>query len=123
MPRNSLFAAIALLALGACATQETQTAGGPPEGRDCFPNNAITGYNIIDEHNVSVRASGRTYIFTTNWNARDLDWSEQIAIRSTTNWICTGNGLGVDVIGGQPPRTYPIASIARAPETPQPSGS
>jgi len=106
------------LALGACAqTGETPTASASPDGRDCFSADNISGYNVIDDHTVSVSVgASRHYLLRTNWNARDLDWTNAIAIRSTANWICTGNGLGVQVIGGEPRRTYPIVEITRAPE-------
>lgn len=115
-------AAAAFALLGACASQGEQTASAPAD-RDCFRADDIFGYGIVDDHSVDVRVGTRHYIFTTTWNARDLDWSQQLAIRSTTNWICTGNALGVEIIGGQPPRTYPIQSIARAPEAPEAVGS
>jgi hypothetical protein len=121
MLRTTLLAA-ACLALTACATQETQTAGAT-SGRDCFRNDDIFGYTIVDDHNVSVRAGARDYILTTTWNARDLDWSQAIALRSTQGWICTGNGLGVEIIGGRPPRRYPVSSITRAPEPAPATGS
>jgi hypothetical protein len=116
---GTLFAT--LLTLGACATPADSAT--PPSGRDCFASRSILGYSIIDEHNVTVHVgASRDYILTTNWNARNLDWGEVIALRSPTGWICTGNGLGVDVTGGRPPQTYPITGIARAPE-PAPHGS
>ena len=116
---GSLFSV--LLALGACATP---TAGAtPPSGRDCFAQSSVLGYSLIDQHNVKVHVgASRDYILTTNWNAYDLNWRETIALRSPTGWICTGNGLGVDVTGGSPVRTYPITGITRAPE-PAPQGS
>ncbi|MBL8531125.1 MAG: hypothetical protein JNK94_05270 [Hyphomonadaceae bacterium] len=123
MLRNTLLAA-ALIALSACASTETSGASqAAPADRDCFRNADIFSYGVIDNYNVRVRARGHDYIFTTNWNARDLDWTQAIAVRSVTGWICTGNGLGVEIIGGEPRRTYPIVSIARAPEEPAPTGS
>lgn len=123
--RTLLLAAAAAVTLAACSTTtETTTASNAaPANRDCFRNEDIFGYGIVDDHTVSVRAGSRRYLLTTNWNARDLDWTQSIAIRSTTSWICTGNGLGVEVIGGEPVRSYPINSITRAPEEPVPSGS
>ncbi|MBS0386317.1 MAG: hypothetical protein JSS00_13330 [Proteobacteria bacterium] len=122
MLRWSLFGSLfaVLLTLGACATPASET---PPSGRDCFASRSILGYSIIDEHSVKVHVgASRDYIFSTTWNARDLNWSEAIVLRSTTGWICTGNGLGVEVTGGRPRRTYPITNIERAPE-PAPQGS
>lgn len=125
MLRPILYAAAAL-ALAACASTPAdsgpQTAENAP-GQDCFRNDDIFGYGVIDEHSIDVRARGRHYIFSTNWNARDLDWTQAIAIRSTTGWICTGNGLGVEIIGGDPQRRYPVSSITRRPDEPEATGS
>jgi hypothetical protein len=105
-----------LWTLAACASTDTdgqQSASSV----DCFRSEQVSGYSVIDDHNVglSVGAS-RQYVLTTAWNARDLDWTHAIAIRSATGRICTGNGLGVELIGGDPQRTYPVSQIARAPD-------
>lgn len=105
-----------LWTLAACAS----TGDGSQQSAsslDCFRSEQVSGYSVIDDHNVglSVGAS-RQYVLTTSWNARDLDWTHAIAIRSATGRICTGNGLGVSLIGGDPQRTYPVSQIARAPD-------
>src|SRR5215813_3868416 len=102
---KALIAAPLLIALAACVTQP---AAAP--GRDCFTARSIQGYSIIDDHHVQVSITpGRAYILGTTWNARDLDWGQRIALRSRpSDWICTGNGVGVDVIGGEPRKRYPI---------------
>jgi len=124
MLRNTLLAAAALAALAACASSENgASSAAAPEGRDCFRNADIFGYSVLDNNNIAVDVGSRDYIFTTAWNARDLDWTQSIAVRSDTGWICTGNGLGVEIIGGTPPRRYNIVSIVRAPEEPEPTGS
>jgi len=119
MIRN-VFLALSALALAGCATQSDGTASD----RDCFSADAISGYSIIDNHNVEVRVGANNrYTFTTSWNARDLDWSQSIAIRSGgSSFICTGNGLGVEIRGGDPVRTYPITGITRVPD-PAPQAS
>lgn len=106
---------IASLALAACATEPGgQTATST---NDCFRQEDVNGFNVVDNNHVGLRVgANRHYLLTTMWNANDLDWTEAIAIRSATGRICTGNGLGVDLIGGEPRRTYPIVSIERAPE-------
>lgn len=111
--RTSFLALATALALSACAT-ESVTANNA--ARDCFFASTISGYNVIDNNTVEVRAGSDRYRLTTLFNARDLDWTQNIAIRSTTGSICTGNGNGVEIIGGEPRRTYPVSSIARAPE-------
>ncbi|GAM98457.1 hypothetical protein U91I_02090 [alpha proteobacterium U9-1i] len=117
---RTLLAACAALALSACATAEQTTAAAPGE-RDCFAADSINGYTIVDDHNVNVRVgASRVYTLTLDWNARDLDWSQAIAIRAPTSFICTGNGLGVRIVGGDPVRDYYVRSISRA-ATPSPT--
>lgn len=117
------FLAAAALALSACATQPASDA--PPPDRDCFNADMVNGYSYLDEQHIAVNVgANRRYVLTTMFNARDLDWTHAIALRSSTNWICTGRGLGVEIIGGDPTRRYPITSIERAPdETPVVEGS
>ena len=116
MVRYTLIAAT--LALTACATpQDNAASNTPPGGRDCFNSDTVSGYSYIDSQHVGIRVgASRTYILTTMFNARDLDWTQAIALRSSSGWVCTGNGLGVEVIGGDPRRHYPITEIARAPD-------
>lgn len=84
---------------------------------DCFRSEQVNGYGVIDNNHIRLSVgANRDYVLTTMWNARDLDWTHAIAIRSATGRICTGNGLGVELIGGDPQRTYPISEIARAPD-------
>ena len=118
---RTLLITSALLALAACSTTAagTATASAAPSGRDCFHARDINGYGVIDDHHVRLTiGASRKYILTTNWDARDLDWSQRIAVRSPTDWICTGNGLGVEVIGGQPVQHYPISDVSREPPPP-----
>lgn len=124
MLRTGFLAAAAALVLSACATNETAQTE-PSAGQDCFRADMVSGYTYVDENHVLVRVgASRRYTLTTMFNAHDLDWTEAIAIRSTTNWICTGNGLGVEIIGGRPSRTYPISGVERAPdEAPPAQGS
>lgn len=106
------------LLLSACATDPAATSTAASADRDCFRSSQVNGYSVIDDHNVRIGVgASRDYILSTTWNARDLDWTHSIGIRSGTDWICTGNGLGVEIIGGEPRRTYPVTSITRAPET------
>jgi hypothetical protein len=123
--RRTVLALAAAAALSACATPPADQAAAPAEGRDCFNASNASGFSYIDENHILVRVgASRRYILTTMFNARDLDWTQAIGLRSTTNWICTGNGLGVEVIGGTMHRRYPVTSIERAPEeTPPAQGS
>ncbi len=114
MVRYTLFAAA--LALAACATpQDSASNSASPAGRDCFNSNSVSGYSYIDNQHVGINVgANRRYVLTTMFNARDLDWTQAIALRSSNGWVCTGNGVGVEVIGGDPRRTYPITAITRA---------
>lgn len=105
-----------LWTLAACASNGAENQQNA-SSLDCFRSEQVSGYNVIDDHNVGLSiGASRRYVLTTSWNARDLDWSQAIAIRSSTGRICTGNGLGVQLIGGYPQRTYPVSQIARAPD-------
>lgn len=116
-PTKIVMAACAALALSACATTEQAASSEPRADRDCFSASAINGYTVVDDHNVNVRVgASRNYNFNLDWNARDLDWSNSIAIRSQTNFICTGTGLGIRIIGGEPRRDYYVREITRAPD-------
>ena len=114
MLRIGILASAALI-LSACATSEAQTASAGD--RDCFRSAQVRGFNVIDRSTVQISVgASRHYLLTTNWPTTNLDFSQRIAIRSSTGYVCTGNGLGVEIVGGEPQQTYPIQSIARAPE-------
>lgn len=110
-----LTALVSVLSASACASSEN--AGAAPSGRDCFRNDDVNGFSVLDEHTVQVSVTAnRAYLLDIAQNVRELDWSQQIALRSNDGWICTGNGVGVEVIGGQlGPRHYLVRSITPAP--------
>ena len=121
MKRVKVLPALALLTAVASAGCMTAPA---PDGRECFLNRNINGFTVLDDHTVRVNVgASRRYDFATDWNVRDLNWSERIAVRSTSGWICVGDGLGVDVIAGMPPRTYPVRTVTAVapPAEPQPA--
>ena len=75
-------ALICLWTLAACASTDAAD-GQSASTRDCFNSDQVSGYGVIDNHNVSVTiGASRRYVLTTTWNARDLDWTRAIAIRS-----------------------------------------
>ncbi len=108
--RNAFLAALVML--GACAsTPAPQTAE-----RDCFRTLDVRSYGVLDDRRVRVHISPqREYILTINQNVQNLDWNHAISIRSMTSFICVGNGLGVQVMGGDPPLSYSVVNIERAP--------
>lgn len=120
---RALIAAAAVLALGACAsTANTETASND-SARDCFRAGDVSRYGIEDEHRIRATVnSSREYFLTIRQRTNQLDWANAITLRAPTSFICTGNGLGVQVIGGNPEQTYYVERIERAPQT-APAGS
>lgn len=117
---TAIFCLWTLAACASTAPASEQTTSS----QDCFRSEQVSGYSYVDNHHISLRVgANRSYVLTTMWNARDLDWSHAIAIRSATGRICTGSGLGVDLIGGDPQRTYAVSEIIRAPEDQPVEGS
>ena len=106
------------LALAACASTETGDTAAAPEGRDCFNADNVSGYTYIDNQHVGISVgANRKYILTTMFNARDLDWTQAIALRSTSSWVCTGNGLDLQLhTRGPLHQTFAITNVARAPK-------
>lgn len=122
MLRTFLLAAAAL-ALSACASTTETADGAPAERRDCFRALDVSGYGVIDAHTIRVTVSpAREYALTVNQNTRDIDWTHAISIRSATSFICTGNGAGVSILGGDPPIPAQVTRIERLPPT-APAGS
>lgn len=122
MLRTAILAATAALALGACTTAQTANAGGA-ETRDCFRALDIGGYGVLDDHRIRVHISPqREYILSIGQDVQNLDWTHAISIRSVTSFICVGNGLGVQLMGGDPAFPYPVTRIERAPQA-APQGS
>ena len=122
MLRSSILAAIAAVALGACASAQT-AADSAPESRDCFRPLDVRGYGVVDDHTIRVHVSPtREYYLSINALTRDLDWTHAISIRSTMSFVCVGNGAGVHLMGGDPPFPYQVTRIERAPSD-APTGS
>jgi len=105
------------LALGACASANSETASGSPGGsRDCFRSLDVRGYSVVDDHSVKLRISpAREYILTIPQNSRDLDWTHAISVRSASSFICVGDPSGVQLMGGDPPMPFQVTNIERVP--------
>jgi len=115
---KTLTLAASMLALASFANAQPAPSSSYGHGRsDCFLASHYLSYSYIDPHHISVHyGPSRDYLFATEWDARDLRWVEALAIRSRgSDWICTGNGLGVEIIGGHMRQTYPVSSISRMP--------
>jgi hypothetical protein len=119
---RSILIASSLLLLGACASADGVAAA--PGGRDCFRNADVSGYSTIDDDTLGVRVSpSRNYTLSAPRLGRDVRWENVIALNSDSGWICTGNGLGVEVIGGEPRRTIQIRAVTRVQEPAPAQGS
>lgn len=126
MVRSILLAVTALFTLAACATSETTASADAPAGRDCFNSSNVSGFSPLDDHTVKLTVgANRHYALTTQQRITETRFNEQIAIRSTNQWICTGNGLGVSlVVPNGIPNQYTVSAIARLPDQePAPQGS
>jgi hypothetical protein len=127
MFRKLLLAITACWTLAACAASENAASADPPAGRDCFNAASVNGYSPLDANRVKLTVSpSRHYAVTTAQRINDARYSNAIAIRTRgSDWICTGNGLGVSLlVPGGIPETYIVTSIERLPEEPPaPQGS
>ena len=95
------------------AASASATETGPHQ--DCFPTRAINGYGIVDERTAYLTVGNRHYLMRITGNSRDLDYNYAISVRSLSTFICTGNGLGVQLMGGYPPIPHQVLNIERAP--------
>jgi hypothetical protein len=106
-----------IIVLAAFACAGAAAAEAPAPERDCFRNQDIVGWGLLDDHAIRVRINGsRAYAIRTHMNVRRVRWEQSIALTSRSNWICTGDGLGVELhTGGETPRTWIVDSVTRLP--------
>ena len=121
---RTILLAAAAVTLTACATEQSASMT-PAEDRDCFRAQSVSGYTVVDDHNVRVSVgANRHYTMHTSWNVNDLDWTQAIVLESDSSWICTGNVFGqVEVTGGALGRSFPIQTVTRDPDPPGQEGS
>ena len=112
--RLALTAALLAVSAGA-APITTATAAQSSPHDDCFPTRAISGYGIVDPRTAYLTVGTRHYFLRITGDSRDLDYNYAIRVRSLSTFICTGNGLGVSLMGGYPPIPHQVLSIERAP--------
>jgi hypothetical protein len=108
------FAALALTLAIAVASGEEPA---PAQPQDCFRNEDIVGWGIIDASTVRVRInSQRIYALHTQMPARRVRFVNEIAVTSRSGWICTGEDPGNELhVGGSTPRTWVIDRVERLP--------
>ncbi len=112
---RSIIVAATALALGACATQ---TADSHAPGGDCFRAENINGFSTVDDHNVKISVgASRDYILTSLNRLTGLNFEQELVVESHTGWICTGNGLDLQLHTRGPfHQTFAITNVARAPD-------
>ena len=117
--RHLLATCAVSLFLCAGATAQPAAPASEVEPGDCFRNDAVTGWELIDNRTVRVRInSERSYSLTTNRSARALRWEMGIALTSRSGWICTGAERGVEIHTlGEIERTYVVDAVARLPSS------
>lgn len=79
----------------ACAASTEQSGNGANEdvrrSSDCIHEPSIRGYNVLDEQNLIVEASGRRqYHVVLSRRAQGLRHSHGIWFKSTTSRVCAG---------------------------------
>lgn len=119
--RFMLMAAAALFAASCATANDAGEAPPMPTDRDCFFADQINGYGTIDDRTVRVSVgANRDYALTLFSDASELRFENAIAVRSDSSWICTGNGLGVEVysLDRTFSRSWPVTQIVRLPDEP-----
>ncbi|MBS0386316.1 MAG: hypothetical protein JSS00_13325, partial [Proteobacteria bacterium] len=112
--RLALIAALMAASAGMAPLAPAAATPSSPHD-DCFPTRAITGYGLVDPHTAYLTVGTRHYLVRITGDSRDLDYNYAISVRSLSTFICTGNGLGVQLMGGYPPIPHQVLSIERAP--------
>lgn len=117
------FAAVCLAAVMMSAGAWAQTEPppedpAPAEGeRDCFRPNQMSGWRLIDNHTMRIRINGtRVYALTTASSMRILRDDYSMALRGPSDWVCVGDGNGVEIRStGDFRRTWFVDSVTRMP--------
>jgi hypothetical protein len=105
------------LSLSACASPVADSAA--TVDRDCFRPMDVSGFNVVDSDRLKVRVGpSREYFLTVQGGTRDMRFDETLGIDAGHSFVCTGNGLGVRVIGGD--HDFPRA-VSRVERVPPPS--
>ncbi|MET0545468.1 MAG: DUF6491 family protein [Caulobacterales bacterium] len=121
---SGCFVALLSAVIAGCASTPAEStpakaAAVATDDRDCFNGREVSGWNAVDAKTVRVNAgpSKRYDLTLMSRPANQLNFQEVIAVKSgPSDWICTGNGLGVSIVtGGIGPQSYPVTNIVRAP--------
>jgi hypothetical protein len=99
MKTSTAMALAAAASLTFCAA--AQAADKPAGKNQCFWARNVTSFAAPDEHTVYVRVGVRdVYKFDLMIPCPDIDWRQSLAIKSTTDSICTG--MDADIITRAP---------------------
>ena len=81
-------------AVAACSTYDEQPQGGPGSAnRQCFLASQVNNFWGATDNSVLVRVGvNDVYQLQLSGMCHDIDWANQIALRSTggSNWVCRG---------------------------------
>ena len=110
---------IPLIAAGCAEPRDAgpETAAAASEGRDCFWPNAVTGFSDAGRDQVRIHAGGDEYLFEMFGSCPDLDFAEDIALRSRgPGMICRGIDAELIVPSSIGPRRCPVRMIRKVEE-------
>jgi len=110
---GSLFAAI--FALAGCTQGPVPPASAQASARQCFLARDVNGFGAVSEDVVDVTVGASRYFrLQLSGGCPGIDWSRQIALRTTsgTSWICQGLDAEVFALGHTPfPQRCLVQSI------------
>lgn len=117
MARTVIWAAatVALLTITACAsTDPGSEAAGASTRRQCFTANSVRNFRVVDSRTVNIRAGREVYRLDMFGNCPDLRWTEGMGLQTAGSpTICTGSGLGTNVVtrGPSGPQRCSVQSV------------
>ena len=84
-------AVIAVAAASLALAGAAQAADKPAAKKECFWARNVTSFAAPDDHTVYVRVNVRdVYKFDLLISCPDIDWSQRLALKSTSDSICDG---------------------------------
>lgn len=99
MKTSAAFAAAAVLA--ALVATSAAAADKPAAKDECFWARNVTSFAAPDDHTVYVKVNQReVYKFDLFISCPEIDWRQSLAIRSSTDSICSG--MDAEIISHEP---------------------
>ncbi|MDP1597975.1 DUF6491 family protein [Phenylobacterium sp.] len=108
-------ASAALLLVGACASNDTDSPRASNPNRQCFFANSARGFTVVDTQTVHVRVGARDiYRLDLMGTCPDINWNNQIALVSRgSSSICTGTGATVVTRGPTGQQRCPVRMVTK----------